>query len=537
MKIYLACLLGWMVAVLPVRAAAPVSATLGSYAQGFAGPARLATGPEGQAYVVDSRAGRVLTFDAFGRFCGEKAGLGGPLGIAVDAQGRIYLGEEQPGSVSVFDAGWNLLYKLGKGDGEFAMPNYIAVDGGRAYVADSRANVIKAYDGSAAAGQFGAAGAENGQFDFPAGICLSTNGEVFVVDQNNDRVQVFDREGAYKRKFKFGGMLGPSGRKQGAAVDANGRLYVADAYQGVIRVYDAVTGSSVAAIGAFGERSGQLAGPAGIALDCFNRLLVASCNSSRVEIFGLDSYVHLSVSPPAGVVAEGAALVFTALVGGGGSSSLQWRWNGTDIEGATNASLSIDAAAINDAGGYSVVISGAAGSLTSGVAQVSIMAPPRILGAPQSLAVLRGTNVEFVVGTSGDALRYQWLYNGRELDGETRSMLALSDVQVPQAGAYAVRVWNDVGSVISTPALLDVTVPPQVLEFATPLSDPDPAYHLLVNSDPGFDYAIDASTDLTAWAVWTNFTSSGGLAEFVDGSSTNFPNRFYRVRWTPWIAP
>ena len=71
---------------------------------------------------------RAATAGEGGRFTGALAVGVKPLGIAVDAAGRIYLGDEATGSVSVFDEQWGFLYKLGAGDGEFQMPNHIAID-------------------------------------------------------------------------------------------------------------------------------------------------------------------------------------------------------------------------------------------------------------------------------------------------------------------------------------------------------------------------------------------------------------------------
>ena len=223
------------------QAAAPATTALGSFSQQLRGPVRVASDAAGRIYVTDRTAGQVLVFDAFGRPVSVKAGLAAPLAIAVDASGRVYVGEEQNGNVSVFDAQWNLLFRLGQGDGEFALPSHIALDPatGTAFVCDSAANRIKTYQGSQPGLAFGGYGSGPGQFDLPAGVWVSPAGEVFVVDQNNNRVQVFDRTGGFKRLFSLktsggGGGLGSdiSGRFQGITGDDNGRLYVADSFQG-----------------------------------------------------------------------------------------------------------------------------------------------------------------------------------------------------------------------------------------------------------------------------------------------------------------
>ena len=450
----------WAVSRASGQVTAPAVKPLGAYAQALRAPARVAADATGSVYVTDPQAGQVIVFDAVGRAVATHAGFASPLGIAVDAQGRIYLGEEQTGSVSVFDAGWNLLYKLGSGDGEFQLPNHIALDrSNTVFVSDSKACAIKVYAGAVRVNQFGGPGSANGQFDFPAGICVRTNGEVIVVDQSNDRAQVFDHSGAFLRRYNFGGMLGPTGLKQGAGLDGAGRLYVADSFQGTVKALDQATGAALATVGSFGESTGQLNLPGGVAVDAWNRLLVVSPNNGRVELFGLDAFLHLSMEPAANAIAAGTNLIFRAVAGGAGPFAFQWLKNGASIADATNATLSFPSVAPGDTGGYSVAVTGPSGAITSRVAHVAVLTPPAILTDPLSRTVLRGANVEFSVSATGDSLSFQWQYYGRNLEGATNSALSLPDVQMADAGVYSVEVRNAVGAVLSAPATLEVLAP------------------------------------------------------------------------------
>jgi DNA-binding beta-propeller fold protein YncE len=286
-----------------VASTAPVpSATaLAGFRDLLQSPVRIAADNLGRTYVTDSSAGRVFVRDDHGRLTFVKQGLAGPLGIAVNnSSGLIYLGEEKTGSVTVFDAGWRRLGKLGNGNGEFVMPNHIAVDpeNGDVYVADSGANQVRVFPfGQSSGYSFGGPGESDGTFNFPTGIFVGTAGEVFVADQNNDRVQVFDRGGQkFLRCFgKKGGMLGGAllGRIQGITGDAQGRVYIADTFQGNVVVFDA-QGAKISTIGGFGDGLGELQNPAGLTIDRFNRLLVSSIGNSRVEVFGLDAFYDFS---------------------------------------------------------------------------------------------------------------------------------------------------------------------------------------------------------------------------------------------------
>ena len=280
---------------------APVVTPLRAYRDGLLAPARIATDPLGRVYITDSSAGKVVVRDEFGRLTAGKRGLAGPLGIAVDASGLIYVGEEGTGSVSVFLPNWSLLGKLGKGNGEFLLPNHIAIAPdatGLVYVADSGANLIKVYtSGGTLVRQFGSMGTAPGQFDFPAGIFVAANGEVFVADQNNNRVQVFTSAGQFLRSFGRSSSFGSYfGRIQGLAGDSQGRVLVADTFQGLVRVATS-DGTIVSTIGTFGQNLGELSGPTSLVIDRNNRLFVVAAGNTRVEVYGLDTYVDPKILP------------------------------------------------------------------------------------------------------------------------------------------------------------------------------------------------------------------------------------------------
>ncbi len=91
----------------------------------------------------------------------------------------------------------------------------------------------------------------------------------------------------------------------------------------------------------------------------------------------------------------------------------------------------------------------------------SVIVPPAISLNPLSQQVDAGANVQFAVAASGTApLKYQWIFNGSELTGQTNEVLSLINVQGSNSGTYAVRVSNAAGSVLSSTATLSVVLPP-----------------------------------------------------------------------------
>jgi len=283
----------------------PATVSLRSLSGVAAAPARIASDAQGRLYMTDPHAGGLVVLDRFGRTVLKPSGFTRPLAVAVDTLGFVYVSDEADGSVTVLGQDGGRRGHLGAGPGEFQLAADIAIDPdpsqGTIYVADAKANLVKAYSPSGGfLFGFGGSGSTPGLFDFPVALTLS-GGELFVADQNNDRVQVFSRDGALLRCF---GARGPSsfsrrfGRIQGLTADTSGRIYVADAFQGRIQVFDRL-GVALGTIGSFGDGPGQFSTPYGMAIDPHNRLIGASHSDGRLLYFGLDTYSDPQALPAA----------------------------------------------------------------------------------------------------------------------------------------------------------------------------------------------------------------------------------------------
>jgi hypothetical protein len=87
--------------------------------------------------------------------------------------------------------------------------------------------------------------------------------------------------------------------------------------------------------------------------------------------------------------------------------------------------------------------------------------PPVIVAQPGNQAVYVGFTANFSVTAIGSLpMNYQWNCNGTNLNGATNTTLTLTNVQLSQAGNYAVLVTNLYGSVLSSNAVLTVNLPP-----------------------------------------------------------------------------
>ncbi len=102
--------------------------------------------------------------------------------------------------------------------------------------------------------------------------------------------------------------------------------------------------------------------------------------------------ITVTTQPSSLTVNQGAAASFNVSATGSAPISYQWRKGGVDISGATSASYSIPTTVSGDAGSYNVVLTNAAGSVTSTAATLSIITPPLIS---------RPSNLQLAVDSSG----------------------------------------------------------------------------------------------------------------------------------------
>ncbi len=171
----------------------------------------------------------------------------------------------------------------------------------------------------------------------------------------------------------------------------------------------------------------------------------------------------IAVQPLSRTVTVGSAANFTVQATGTAPLAFQWRRNGNPITGATTAAYAINAAALTDAGDFTVVISNVAGSITSSVAKLTVeSAPvaPAIVTQPSAHEILRGSVAELSVTATGTGpLAYQW-YRGAA--GDTANPFAgVTDFAAALAGLVAdtsvwVRVSNAVGHADSDAVTLTV---------------------------------------------------------------------------------
>ena len=148
----------------------------------------------------------------------------------------------------------------------------------------------------------------------------------------------------------------------------------------------------------------------------------------------------------------GSTASFSTVASGTGPITYAWFKNGTLLPGQTTASLVLTGLTLNDAGTYSVVVSGACGSVTNAATltvNTSVSATPLI-----SQTNCPGTTASFSTVASGTGpITYAWFKNGTLLPGQTTASLVLTGLTLSDAGTYTVVVTGACGSVTNAATL------------------------------------------------------------------------------------
>lgn len=260
-------------------------------------PYSIVTDSRGRIIVTDTAARGVHVFDFaqqkykfLSRRDTDKDPLLVPQCVAVDAQDNVYVTDSQSGKVLVFDANGKYRRAIGSlkgGEGYFKRPTGIAVDSAaqHIYVTDTLRNKIYMMDMQGSVLQvIGKPGTGDGEFHYPTELRL--NGpDLVVVDAMNFRVQVLDRSGAFQYAIgKIGDAPGWMFRPKGIGFDSENHLYVVDGLWGVVQVFDR-EGRLLYYFGQKGTGLGEFQLPAGLQIDSQDRIYVVDSFNRRVEVF------------------------------------------------------------------------------------------------------------------------------------------------------------------------------------------------------------------------------------------------------------
>jgi hypothetical protein len=162
--------------------------------------------------------------------------------------------------------------------------------------------------------------------------------------------------------------------------------------------------------------------------------------------------------------------------------------------------------------------------------------PAFISRQPTNQFVAPGTNLTLTVVAYGcPPPSYQWWNSHGTIAGATNASYGINPVQTNHAGDYWVVVTNSWA--IRTSAVATVTV---LVPGSFTMQTSDDSFGLRTNRF-GFNITgpsnlvvvVEASTNLAnpGWSPVRTNTLTGGSSYFNDAQWTNYPTRFYRLRW------
>ena len=519
----------------------------------FSGPSGAAIDSAGDSYIADTGngtirmatpAGVVTTLAGSAGNFGTNDGTGGsarfygPQGIAANAAGSlVYVADTASHTIRKVTSGGAVTTLAGAGgtngisdgsgrNGLFNYPQGVAVDiSGNLYVADTWNHTIRKVSPAGAVttlagfpGSYGdldsgglGQGTNIARFYCPSGVAVDTSGNVYVADTRNHSVRMVTPAGVVTTIAGMSGTWGSADGTNGGArfylpesisVDAAGNLYVLDSGNHTLRqITPSGTNWIVTTIGGTAGVSGSTDGvgrnarffyPGGIAVNAGGIFSIADWgnNTIRSGSSNVTFSPTIQSQPQNETVNQGQTAIFNVAASGTAPLLYQWFFNNTSIAGATDSTLSF-AAQTTNAGTYSVIVSNLLGSMPSSNAVLTVIVPPTITNAPQSLIADQGTNVTFNVSASGSTpFNYLWLFNGGIIGGATASSYTLSNIQPGDAGSYAVIVSNSAGSDTSTPpAVLTVNLVPT----SPGIGGPGQPQNLTVNQTSTATFAVIAS--------------------------------------------
>ncbi len=156
---------------------------------------------------------------------------------------------------------------------------------------------------------------------------------------------------------------------------------------------------------------------------------------------------------------------------------------------------------------------------------------PKILNSLTNCVAVVGQNANLCVNAAGTGpLNYQWHFNGTSLAGATSPMLTLNNISTNQAGTYYATVSNIAGLTNSTVAAL-IVYPTAAATLTSMASASSDQFTLNVTGVPGYQYIVQASSDLVNW---TSVQTNTAPFTFVDNGVGQVSHRFYRAAY---IAP
>ena len=235
--------------------------------------------------------------------------------------------------------------------------------------------------------------------------------------------------------------------------------------------------------------------------------------------------------------------MFTVVATGIPYPAFQWLKNGTNLAGQTQATLIINDATVNDAASYSVMVSNAAGTVTSSPASLTVGNSPPVFIAPPAdtnIVINAGVNLTVVCAatdadTPAQTLAYSLLAGPAGAAVNAANGAFTWRPTVSQAGSsnnVSVVVADNGMPSLSATNTFSVTVSPLAAPVMTAPNYASGEFSVVINGPVGPDYALQTSTNL-ADGIWITVTATNSPAVMpvmlTDTNADSPSAQFYRI--------
>ncbi len=410
---------------------------------GLFGPTALALDVVGDLFISDTIHNRIRKMDPNGTistvagktvsgFSGDggpatNANLSHPSGVCLDLAGNLYFADSANNCVRKVDTTGTITTAVGgvyggyAGDGgpaigaRLSSPSALAIDAsGSLYIADTGNARVRKVDTNGTittvagngiqtyAGDTGMA--TNASLYSPNGLTVDAFGSIYLADARNYRIRKVDSYGFVNTIVGNGSssFLNPLG----VALDGAGNLLIADQVFGRIRkvlLYSSYPALTLASVNASNAGSYTV-----VVNNAYGSV------TSTVAVLTVEAPPIITVQPASLTALLGSNPTLLVAAAGSGPLTYLWYFGGTNlVQSSPDAAISLPSISTNNAGGYSVVITNAYGSVTSQTATLTVALPPSIVTPPGTQTASAGSGVDLIVSAGGSGpFSYQWLHNG-----------------------------------------------------------------------------------------------------------------------------